>query len=186
MTAELSGIRGWKTWKYITTEDSSLPILNTNVDADHGGFESPINVHPYSAVAIRMFGSDTVGDTANLVILGSMDDQRKTGTGPMQKLWGGQVSLGSSPGTLSSGRPVNDGKWAALTLLEVDTYDVSVSGGYNLANAVALTGGDQALLILPTLGYAVLDMRLTAMDGTGTQISTLGAIYREIAMGGVV
>ena len=186
MTADLRGIQGWKTWRFASAEDGVVPALVTGAEGSHSGFQAPINVYPYSAVAIRMFGTNTDNDTATLTILGSMDDQRKTGTGPMQELWQGQVSLGSFTATTSTGRPLGDGKWTAATYLEVDTYDIGVANGHNAANAVVVGGASHAILILPTIGYSVLDMRLANMDGTGTEISTLGALYREIAMGGVV
>jgi hypothetical protein len=50
-----------------------------------------------------------------------------------------------------------------------------------------VAGGNQAMLILPTLGYAHLWAEIYDMDGsTGVEATALGIIYREIAMGGVV
>lgn len=187
MTADLRAIQGWKTWRYTTTEDSGVPVLTADSEGNHAGFRAPVNVHPYSAVAIRMFGTNTDNDSASMTIYASMDEQRRTGTGPMQELWRGQVLLGSYAATAASSRPLGDGKWPVGTYLEVDTYDIAgVAGGHNAANAVVISGANQAILILPTLGYSVLEMRLTVMDGTGTEITTLGALYREIAMGGVI
>lgn len=187
MGTDLQGMRGWATWRYASTEDGSIPVRTTDAAGNHAGWVGGIGVHPYSAIAVRMFGTNTDGDTATMTLYGSMDDQRKFGTGPMQELWRGRVFLGSyQVTTTSAGRPINDGKWPAAVYLEVDTYDIGVSGGHNAAKAVVLSGAGQAMLLLPTLGYTSLGMGFTAMDGTGTEITTLGAIYRAISMGGVV
>ncbi len=189
MTADLRAIRGWKTWRYATSEDGATPGVEkfkTDAEGNVTSFLAGVNIHPYSAIAIRMFGSNADNDTAFMQLTAAMDDQRKTGTGPGQELWAGQVTLGSVAATPSTGRPLNDGQWPVGTLLEVDTYDSAVASGSNAANAVVLNGANQAMLILPTLGYAMIDMRLYTFDGTGTEMSTLGAIYREIALGGVV
>ena len=189
MPYDLTNIRTWRTWRVASAEDSSLPAHTTD---ENGNVETTsalgIGVHPYSALALRMFGTNTAGDTATMKIWGQMDIQRKFGSAPSQELWRGQVSLGSFQATTDSdGRPLNDGPWPAAVYFEVDSYDIGgATGGHNAAKAVSLAGGGQTMLILPTLGYTVLTMELTDMDGTGTEISTLGAIYRFISMGGVV
>lgn len=193
MTADLRAIQGWKTWRVATLEDGDAEVSEQGLTDANGNLTfvdaNVINVHPYSAIAIRMFSTDDENDTATVRLNGSMDDQRRTGTGPRHSLWKGQVILSGQQVTVtSSGRPLGDGKWAAGTYMEVDTYDSS--SGYNAANAVvigsAAAGSTSAMLIVPTLGYSILHMRITDMGGSGTEMSNVGALYREIAMGGVV
>ena len=145
-----------------------------------------IGVYPYSAIALRMFGYPNDGDTGTLELWGYMDPATKSGTGPPQSLWKGQILLGAY--TIAGGKvPLYDDQWnGSLTWREVDTYDIGgVAGGHNAANAVVISAANSALLILPTLGYGFLRMHVSDI-GAGGKITNLGAIYREVSMGGVV
>jgi len=187
MTADLRAIQSWKTWRYADTEDSIALALQGDSAGDAGaqGSSFVIGVAPYTALALRSFGSDAENETATMEIYGFMVPDTKHGSGPGQSLWRGQLTLGSFASTGATGRPCNDGKWPAAATKEVKSYDSSVTNGYNTNKAVALTGDNRAMLIFPTLGYTHLYMNITDMAG-GAEMSTLGVLFREIAMGAVV
>lgn len=147
MAFELSSVQTWKTFFGFptTTEAGSsrslAPSAGLNVAA-----RKAVAVHPYTAVAFRMFGKNTAGDTATIRIRGYMTPApsdgtgSKSGTGPPQELWYGQIALGS----LSlAAIPFEDGRWgASATWFEVDTYDISgIATGHNAAKAIVLAGG---------------------------------------------
>ena len=181
MTADLRAITSWKTWHPPVAEDDGILSLipNSNLNG------SIIGVLPYSAVGIRIFGKNSAADTAIMQIVGRMDVGTKVGSGPPQSLWKGQIKLTSS-GT--SGVPLNDNKWGSTaTWFDVDVFDIAgASAGHNAANSVILSGSGDALMILPTLGYSHLVMHFSDVGGGGTEMTEVGSLYREIAMGGVV
>lgn len=42
------------------------------------------------------------------------------------------------------------------------------------------------MLIVPTLGYSHIRIDNDDMDGTGTEITELGVLYREVSTAGVI
>lgn len=186
MTADLRAIQNWKTWSFFpTTTEVTISRGSTPAGSLGTASRKTVVIYPYSAVALRMFGKNTDGDTATILIRGYMDPLSSLESGPSQELWYGQVALGPES---SSSQILIDGRWgAAATWFDVDAYDISgVSGGHNAANAVVVGGGNNAMLLLPTLGYSHIRIDNGDMDGTGTEMTELGVLYREIAMGGVV
>lgn len=187
MSADLRAIRSWKTWRAPITADDATADFTTMGGAGPAG--AVIAVYPYSAILIMVLGKNSNNDTAIINIIGRMDDQTKSGSGPSQALWKGQVILTTkSDGTAAS--PLNDNKWGAgSTWFWTDTFDIAgAASGHNSANAVIIggtTAGD-ATLLLPTLGYTNLEMHITDVGGGGTEMTEVGVLYREIAMGGVV
>ncbi len=183
MGMPLENVRAWKTWLAAGTVSADHSALD--LDPSDGASGQMINVYPYTAIILRMFGKDTNNDTASMEIVGRMDDSTKNKGGRGQSLWKGQVILGSIS---SSFIPLDDGKWsAAATWFEVDTYDeAGVSGGHNACKAITIGGGNQALLILPTIGYNVLEMVVTDIGGSSPEMTELGALYRFASNDGVI
>jgi hypothetical protein len=184
MAGDLHGLRAWKHWRAPVTSDD--PALDLDINAG-GVVAQTIGVHPYTAVLVQMLGKDTENDSATVTIVGWMDPSTRAQYGPPTNLWKGQVLLGSQMDGSVSPPIIAPEKWGAGPWWRTDTFDISgVAGGHNLANAAVLSGGTEALLVVPTLGFTHLQMHIADVGGGGTEMTTVGAIYRPIAMGGVV
>jgi hypothetical protein len=137
-----------------------------------------------TAIAIRGWGTDTEGDTASVRFsfwMGTMEDPE----GPGQVGWSGTVELGALTFT---GRPASItnaavyGQWVDAAWLEIDTY--SAAGSY--FNHGYAQGGGHSTLVLPTVGYTMCMCEVADKDGTGTEISTIGFVWRPTSWDGII
>jgi len=174
----------WGTWRRplaAANEDTFVTAFEPDNFEDEGSdsFKRVISPPPgYSAVAIKMFGTDAENEVADVQITGWMFDHDQGGVGPGQVLWQGRVTLG----THSVAQPITSGKWPSGTYLEVKTYDPNTFGsgqGANIARACTFEGSQTGLLILPTLGFArlVLEINFPA----ASQMASLGVLWKPVA-----
>jgi hypothetical protein len=163
-------VLAWRTWRVVTTEDTLL----TTYDASQFVSTSAIHPHPHTGVALRALGKASATNTATVSISGWMDGA--TARGPGQSLWKGTLTLGSLAVT---GTIIPDGKWSG-SWKEVTTWVDTV----NACDATVASGGDQAMLILPTLAYSSLMLEIGDLDGAG-EMTELGIMWRPVTMNGV-
>lgn len=175
MSFDTKQIKQWKTWRIVEADDS--PLLTVFKPSDYDPLRS-MQVHPWTAIAVRAWGQDANNETAAAVISGWMGGEG-TGRGPGQVLWDGALVLGSIETDEVPLTDKND-TWSNFTgnWFEVDTWDPS--GGSNAAGAVVASGGDQAVLVIRTLGYVALMLELTI--GTA---ATIGVAWRPIETAGL-
>lgn len=180
MQSELQDIRAWKTWRIPVTADQTAKNLNPA-----GGVGEDMIEVLGTAIMVRMFGKNADNETATMELIGRMDPSSEGLDGRGFSLWRGQVILGSDS---SSYIPGATKKWgaAAATWFEVDTYDSSVSGGHNACLASVLLGLNQALFLVPTLGFKFVQMVITDINDGGVEMAELGALYRTISRQGVL
>lgn len=178
MNNSLYGITRWGTWiAPITTAHSAVDLLPS-------GFvlAQSIDVDEYSAILLRGFGKNAENETVTCQIVGWMGRQEQLdATGFGHEIWNGQLSLGAETGSFT---PNDDGKWgtADATWFEVDLWDSAASGGFNTVQAVTFFGGDQSVLLLPTLGYSRLQMTITNMAG----MAEFGCLWRGASKEGIL
>jgi hypothetical protein len=121
------------------------------------------------AIALRLFGKDAENETATITIIGWNKN------GPGQVLCAFQTILGAVvfDEAVLTKDDIADGDW-----YESDTYDFT--SGSNACGAQLYDGGNQGVLIVPTLGYTDLDIRMTDKDGsTGVEAADICAIWRK-------
>lgn len=173
------GTRTWKTWtRGIVSSDDSLL---TKFKPSEFAVAKAVAVYPDTAIALRIYGRDTNNDTATIVISGWMDPDTRSGVGAGQVLWKGMVTLGSITFTE---KPLNDSRWNKDSAwFEVDTWDSST--GSNASSSIVQSGGNQSILIMPTLGYTRLMLEVADLGGAG-EMTELGVLFRPVSKDGVI
>lgn len=180
--------RSWRTWRApVTSRDS----ISGAVDLKPGGgapsqgtdgtTRNRLIVPSGVAIAIRGFGKSSWDDVAPLEIVGRMDSESGHGDGIGHSLWEGDAKLGEQ--SFTSTIPLADGRWGdAATWLEID-WDTP--GGHNAANAVTIVGSNQAMLLLPTMGYPILEAFFSRVASLGGDMSEVGLLWRDLSAGDV-
>lgn len=164
-------IYAWKLWKQLVGGAAEDTVGAYGPDDKTAALKDDmIGVGGARGVAVRVFGKAADNKTATMTIVGWNKN------GPGQVLCSGQIILGS---VVFNEKILDNREIAAGNWYEVDTYDFS--GGSNACDAQVFSGGNQALLLVPTLGYTDIDIRFTDKDGsTGTEAATICAIWRPI------
>lgn len=185
MSHTIQGFTQWQTARIVAAEDTLLTNYLASEFATLKAAGKIVGIHPATAVVLRAFAKDTNNDTATVVISGWMTDNKDKGTGPGHRLWRGQLLAGNHT---ASHIPLGDGKWgAAATWFEVDTWNEAGASGYNPAGATRLEVADQeAVILLPTLGYTHLAIEVTDILGGGTEITEIGFLWRPARVGEVM
>ena len=173
----------WRTLRAITSGLAADTLLTDYKPADLTAavLAKTASIAPATAVALRAFGLGDNNDTVDAVLTGFMDPNSKFTSSLGHRLWRGQLILGNKEVTVA---PLADGKWgAAAAWREVDTWDQAAVGGYNPAGATRLEVADQeAVLLLPTLGYSLLLLEVAALTGT----TGFGVLWRPAAVASIV
>lgn len=171
MSDSIYQVNMWHTWRVAAEDDT--PDTNFR-PADIPDSPQLISVGDATCVRLRGYGykaSSPSTKTAGLRIVGWMGDKSGDEPGPGQILWNGVLTLGAIS---INEPPVTDSAWGSLTWNEVNDWDSST--GSNAALAAELAGGDQSLLILPTLGYKRLSCEITNLGGA-TEMDRLGLLW---------
>ena len=184
MSGELQGISSWRTWRRISSEDT---LVTDFKPANYAAAKSIRLDDGTSAIAMRGFGKDADNETAIIVVSGWMSTPSAGGVGPGQQLWRGQALLGSrSSAMIPLADAPGSSPWgASATWFEVDTWDPTVPNGLNACVGTMFDGGNQSLLILPTLGYTALMLEIGDL-GTGAEMAEIGVLWRPVSRAGVV
>lgn len=187
----LRGIRKWLTWgrdsgrAELTADDTLL----TNWRASLFDRDKAISIpDDGTAIAVRLFGLTSDGDTATLRFTGWMDpDSKGGGVGPGFVLWQGQVQLGTH--VFASSEVLQaDGKSVARLWREADVWNSAIANGNNAAGAVLIpdTVRQQAMLEIPTHGFRFVTLEVDDIGAGGTTMARLAVLYRTIATEGVL
>jgi len=176
----LSSITKWQTWRVVQAEDGTAVQVGLGPDDYPSDTSEVIGVHPWTAIALRAFGTDTDNDDATVRITGWMDPATTAGNGPGQVLFHSEIIIGAIS---FNEKPLNDNKWHTETAwFEVDDWTtglVAPSPANAYARPATVAGG-QSLLILPTMGYTHLWLEIVNL-GAVTEMNDLGVMWRPIS-----
>jgi hypothetical protein len=179
----------WRTWRTQTTAPADTLLTKyqpSDVTAALKLKMIPLEVG-VSIVALRAFGRSAAAQICDVVISGWMDlrtpsqgmDTSLPNVGCGHRLFRGRLTLGTK--TIDAGQvPTDDRKWGATAAwLEAIGWDATLGGGYNPVGAeVVSVANQEAVLLLPTLGYKSL---LIEFDATATTMTALGALWRPVS-----
>lgn len=188
----LGDVTQWQTWRYQTTfaADTLLTKYEPQ-DVTSTVRAKMIDLGKNTAVALRAFARTGSAAIVDVVISGWMGTASpspgaaQTGNvGCGHRLWRGRLTTGTK--ALTSGQvPHNESlagkKWDATAAWnEVAAWDHTLGSGYDPVGATHIEVANQeAVLILPTLGYRSLLMELIN-PGAGV-VTAFGCLYRPVS-----
>jgi len=163
----------WRKARLATTNDTVI----TDYDAGDFDVDKAVKVLPYPAIALRVLGTDADGEAATITISGwgyaHSGDAAKV---PGHQLWKGTVTLGGK--SYTGCEALAEDSTDTTTYYEAESWNASVSGGHNAAG-VRVYGGanhfEQAIMLLPTLGYAWIMLEVSGMS-----MATTGILWRPL------
>ena len=179
---DLQEIRQWRMGRFTDAADSALTDYKASEFSTLLRQGRILNVAHHAAIAMRAWGQGTSGNVNQIVLVGWMSLNTKTGCGPGQKLWKGNLVLGTHE---LDENPTAHGEWtkgvAGSSFYEMSDWDSSVAGGYDITGSVELQTAQQSLLLLPTLGYPFLSLEVPTLGSTN-----MGILFRGASKGGII
>lgn len=175
----------WGTWSSLRTPAVASDSLPAYFDPDDFVATSVKQALPNTAYMLRAYGKAAAAKTATVNIVGwSRGRENSQAVGPGTILWRGQLTTGLlNLGGGTANREPLTGWGLGTTWFEVDSWD-SVPG-FNFSRADLLQGGNQAILLLPTLGLDYIQAYITDIAGAG-QMTALGIMSHAISLEGVI
>lgn len=170
----------WRTWRYVTTEDTAPTTLKPTALARPRGelfSDGVITTRGMDNIMLRCFGTNAEDETCTLLILAWAEN------GPGVLVATIAAVLGASNFTepfLEA--PAKGGIPSATQFFEADTYTINP----NLLGATTPTIGTQgtgmvsSFVILPVKGFSYMQLFVREILGGGTEAATIGVIYKPL------
>jgi hypothetical protein len=156
------GDRTWRPWRTVAEGGTNGETFITNYLPSEFAASKAICVHPYTTVALRFFGQDAGGAGTYQVKISGWMSLDGTGRGPGFLLWHGALT-GNATNETNEDLLERQGDWTATP--ESWWEAASWTETLNACQAQTITGSNQSMLILPTVGFACLMAEIGVMSG---------------------